>query len=1197
MLNLLKIWKNVQNNSSKKRGMRYRSLSRGWEPLEVRSLLSVTPYNNYGELDLGNIDFEVNPMTKFDLENVTTGSTSLTVQDEEYEYSVTIPAEEEGVADTVVLYEGVQSFSKTTELTALTEDNWTYVELATWSYDVENEDTSLLGEYTYTFTASCIDNVYSYTFTYHSEDQTTTPVTESGVSYQSFTTLVSDITVTSEINETTGSGTGSDIRNSIQTSYYTGEEAYSYNLEEGSTILIGGVYDINESISKTENTNLAYSRTDNVWSQSGTYSLTENGSSDSSYTESGNYLETYSNAIDTGKLIGVINANGSTKETWTTLVSGTYAKDSSSGEMVWTYTGQTVTDTTEKDYWNHSQTGTYTRNYEDQDGREISLRGTDQLAYITDETTTSSVTSIISTNGNSWTSSGTSTTNRNETSTYTSDLHGTYTQILENTPITGYISSHLSTNETDTSVIEGTLQSLTGEWTYTGVLDSSETGSYNNDITFDNISYQVGLTDGTLSGKLGTLQTNWSESEFTSHFVLGYNTENEEYEWNLSTGAGTYSNGVEEGESYDALGTYLYEPEEGSSENVQSMGGTIQEYARNAYGTAIRQTFTVVEGEWSETGAVELETSTERTFYEDVAEGEYESGDVTGNLGRLNSSYYESRAIYEVTLDENNAVIACTVGVANIVSLNTSRKWLKGDGTLEIEPDTSSDYYANIIPYSGSFTEAEDSFYSELIQESYELENPEDYLDDDFVVDWQFDSGILSVVEKYRTRATYNGSRNYWCDQSHAYDYASGSGYSMSASSYEDLWNFDNQFTEDSEIVYALTESLLASSASGSGSGSGENSLSLTVLQGSASTFLSNKVETSTTWGGKNYTYTDDDGMVVAGTEDSTSRYTYYREMNSQETYLGSASYTPASGEFIEDGWLVRGSGKINETFDESGSYSGSASYRFTPDYYTYSSASGSFTESGNWRDNFRSQLTLEYKQSASNPDDLESGNYWRVSGTENGFSKEDYQYSFSADQTFTWDVYSGTQNEHGSGSWRSNSHYQAVYDNEQSDEWMLTSGSGSAIEDYTYSSALSASGSYSLSIESGSASIYGTSGSSESLSWNDRTEYDYFVEDAVWKTNMSGKTTQIATSASSYAASGSPSGTSSDGSYSSSWAASASEEGSFSKTENLEINWSFIDDEYSAVGNIHTEYDISGEYSYHGENSSWGSGSYTEEN
>jgi len=46
-----------------------------------------------------------------------------------------------------------------------------------------------------------------------------------------------------------------------------------------------------------------------------------------------------------------------------------------------------------------------------------------------------------------------------------------------------------------------------------------------------------------------------------------------------------------------------------------------------------------------------------------------------------------------------------------------------------------------------------------------------------------------------------------------------------------------------------------------------------------------------------------------------------------------------------------------------------------------------------------------------------------------------------------------------------------------------------------------------------------------------------------------------------------------------------------------LEINWSFIDDEYSAVGNIHTEYDISGEYSYHGENSSWGSGSYTEEN
>ena len=813
------------------------------------------------------------------------------------------------------------------------------------------------------------------------------------------------------------------------------------------------------------------------------------------------------------------------------------------------------------------------------------------MGYTSDETTVSTVISTLSTNGLTWTSTGTSTTTENSDSTYSSDLHGTYTQFLGTTPVTGYISTHLLSNETDTSVLAGTLSAVTGEWTYTGAKDVTQTGSYDNDITYDNIVYSVALTDGTLNGKLGTLQTSWSESDFTSHFVLGYDAVSEEDIWVLTSGSGTYANGQEEGESCDAFGTYAYEPESGSTETVQNMNGTINEYARNACGVGIRQTFAVVSGEWSETAAVELETSTERTFYEDKAEGEYESGDVSGDLGRMESSYYESRAVYEVTLNAQNAVIACTVGAANVVSINTSRRWLKGNGTLEIDPEanySASSY--NILPWSGNYREGEDSFYREVIRENYELDNPEDYLDDDFEVDWQFDTGTLQVTNKYRTQAAYSGTRDEWCDENHYWDYFYGEGFELPADSYTNTWNFENIYAEDSDILYALTESLLASSASGSGSGSGENSLSLDVLSGSATTLISNKVQTSTVWDDMDYSYTDDDGMAVSGTKDSTARYTYNRDMRITEKYVGSASVTPASGEFLDDGWLVRGSGKISETSSENGSYSGRASYDYSPDYYTYSSASGSYTESGDWRDNYSNKLTLTYKQSS----DPAGDDYWHVKGTENGVSNESYKYSLSADQTFTWDVYSGTQNESGGGSYRANSHYEAVYDNEQSDEWTLTDGSGSATEDYRYHSALSASGSYSLSLENGSASIYGTSASNDSLTWHDRTEYKYSVVDGEWQTDMTGKITQTATSGSSYVGSGSGTGNTCGATSGSSWSASASEEGAFLQAEVTRIDWSFINGVYSASGHAHTDYDASGEYVYSGEDSFWWSESYS---
>ena len=285
MLNLLKSLRKVWKSPSKKRGrLEYRSLSKGWEPLEVRSLLSVVPYD-YGTINIGNIEFEADATAKFELETIETCTTSLEVQDVEYEYTVTIPGEGDE-EDTSIVYEGVQSFSKTTELTALTDDNWTYEEIVTWSYDVENGDTTLVGNYTYTFAASCMDDVYSFTFDYDSEDQTITMSSGPGFSYQSITTLVSSIRMDSEIDDTDGTGTGNDTRTSLQTTSYVGEEWYTYLLEEETSIPISGVYNIQELSTVTETTDLDFTRASNVWSEEGTYSMTETGSSDSSYKES-----------------------------------------------------------------------------------------------------------------------------------------------------------------------------------------------------------------------------------------------------------------------------------------------------------------------------------------------------------------------------------------------------------------------------------------------------------------------------------------------------------------------------------------------------------------------------------------------------------------------------------------------------------------------------------------------------------------------------------------------------------------------------------------------------------------------------------------------------------------------------------------------------------------------------------------------
>ncbi|MBQ4142672.1 MAG: hypothetical protein IJD43_04265 [Thermoguttaceae bacterium] len=76
---MLKLWKaliQTQKSLSEKKGhLQYRSLSKGWEPLEVRSLLSVTPYN-YGEINIGNIEFDADVTAKFELETIENTSTS-----------------------------------------------------------------------------------------------------------------------------------------------------------------------------------------------------------------------------------------------------------------------------------------------------------------------------------------------------------------------------------------------------------------------------------------------------------------------------------------------------------------------------------------------------------------------------------------------------------------------------------------------------------------------------------------------------------------------------------------------------------------------------------------------------------------------------------------------------------------------------------------------------------------------------------------------------------------------------------------------------------------------------------------------------------------------------------------------------------------------------------------------------------------
>lgn len=154
----------------------------------------------------------------------------------------------------------------------------------------------------------------------------------------------------------------------------------------------------------SETTEIDYTKTSNVWSESGTYSMSESGTSDSSYIKSGDYLETYSNRIDTGKIIGVVNANGSTQNSWNSAVSGVYSEDVITGNMVWTYTGLSTLTSTENKHWNQNQSGAYTRNYTDENDRGISLNGTDHLGYINNETIVSTVISSLSSNGQDWVS-------------------------------------------------------------------------------------------------------------------------------------------------------------------------------------------------------------------------------------------------------------------------------------------------------------------------------------------------------------------------------------------------------------------------------------------------------------------------------------------------------------------------------------------------------------------------------------------------------------------------------------------------------------------------------------------------------------------------------------------------------------------------------------------------------------------------
>ena len=77
-------------------------------------------------------------------------------------------------------------------------------------------------------------------------------------------------------------------------------------------------------------------------------------------------------------------------------------------------------------------------------------------------------------------------------------------------------------------------------------------------------------------------------------------------------------------------------------------------------------------------------------------------------------------------------------------------------------------------------------------------------------------------------------------------------------------------------------------------------------------------------------------------------------------------------------------------------------------------------------------------------------------------------------------------------------------------------------------------------------------------------------------------------TSASTYWCSGSGSGFSGNAASGNSWSAHASEAGAFSRSAVTQIDWSYQNGSYSAVGNVHTDFDASGEYVYSGENDSW---------
>ncbi|MBQ6109678.1 MAG: hypothetical protein IJK97_15810, partial [Thermoguttaceae bacterium] len=66
-------------------------------------------------------------------------------------------------------------------------------------------------------------------------------------------------------------------------------------------------------------------------------------------------------------------------------------------------------------------------------------------------------------------------------------------------------------------------------------------------------------------------------------------------------------------------------------------------------------------------------------------------------------------------------------------------------------------------------------------------------------------------------------------------------------------------------------------------------------------------------------------------------------------------------------------------------------------------------------------------------------------------------------------------------------------------------------------------------------------------------------------------------TSASAYWCSGSGSGFSGNATSGNSWSAHASEAGAFSRSAVTQIDWSYQNGSYSAVGNVHTDFDASG--------------------